>query len=112
MTKLPDLTGYSLDELNELVDAANKRIGELRQAKIDELKAQRAALDAELSKLTGATISKPRMPAGLSEGKKRASPKVAFRGPNGEEYSGRGALPRWAKDLGIADKAGLEKYRV
>lgn len=35
-----------------------------------------------------------------------------FRGPNGEEYSGRGAIPRWARDLGVCDRAGLEKYRI
>ena len=29
-----------------------------------------------------------------------------FRGPNGQEYSGRGAIPKWAKELGVDDRAG------
>jgi len=37
---------------------------------------------------------------------------VQFRGPNGEEYSGRGAIPKWARDLGVSERAGLERFRV
>ena len=40
MPKLPDLSGYSLDNLNQLIAAANKRIQELRGRRIRELEAE------------------------------------------------------------------------
>jgi DNA-binding protein H-NS len=49
---------------------------------------------------------------GYKPGEVRKAPTVAkYRGPNGEAYSGRGALPKWATDAGITTKEGMEKFR-
>lgn len=42
--------------------------------------------------------------------KPAAAPK--YRGPNGEAYSGRGALPKWATDAGVTNKEEMERFRV
>jgi len=105
---LPDLTDLSINELQELLDT----VSEALEAKKD---VRRLELLAELEKLGGvpATPRRGRTPTAIGEpSPQRASPKVQFRGPNGEEWSGRGAMPRWCRELGITDKAGLEQYRV
>ena len=117
MPKLPDLSGYSLDNLNQLIAAANRRTQELRVRRIRELEAE---LDRLGTGPNGAHRSRPTRQgnrAGSSGGRSkevRAGKKVAaqFRGPNGEEYSGRGAIPRWARDLGVNDREALEKFRI
>jgi DNA-binding protein H-NS len=90
MAKIPDLSSYSMEELAEIVAAANKRSDELKREKIAELKHQRAALDAELAKLGstggGHVVGNPR---------KRASPAPKYRDDNGNTWSGRGATPKW-----------------
>lgn len=91
-----------------------KAVIEQLQARLDEaIEARRAELEAELADLGGGR-NRARRPASApkAEGDKRSDVKVQYRGPNGEEYSGRGAMPKWAKALGINDKAGLEPYRV
>ena len=112
MPKLPNLEGYSLDELNQLIASANKRMAELRGKRVKELQAELDRLGSEGARSSRTARAPSRRPA-----QKRAATadrKVAaqFRGPNGEEYSGRGAIPRWARDLGVNDRAGLEKYRI
>ncbi|TPL94759.1 hypothetical protein [Mesorhizobium sp. B2-3-10] len=103
MAKLPDLSSLSLDELNALIAEATK----LRDEKVQ---VRRAELLKELEALGGLPSGGKSKPS--AEGRTRSSPRVQFRGPNGEEYTNRGPLPKWARDLGIKDKAGLEKYRV
>lgn len=77
--------------------------------------AKRAELMAELQALGGGPVAKPtrtRAPKEVQEGDARLVVKSVYRGPNGEEWSSRGAMPKWAKALGITDKAGLEPYRI
>ena len=76
--------------------------------------AKRAELMAQLEALGGvpAPAKRTRMPKEVAEGDARLVVKPIYRGPNGEAYSGRGAMPKWAKALGITDKAGLEQYRI
>ena len=93
-----DISGLSLDELTTLIDEATK----LRAGKVDakrrELQSQLAALDALGTEAKPATTRSPAKPL--------------YRGPDGETFSGRGAIPRWAKALGVIDRKGLEKYRI
>jgi len=50
---------------------------------------------------------------GFRPGEARKPPAVAkYRGPNGQPYSGRGALPKWAIEAGVTTKEGMEKFRV
>ena len=118
MPKLPTLSGYSLDELNQLVALASKRIGELRGKRVKELEAElnrlgsegaRSSRTARKSSQVGARSRKPAQSCAATADRKIAA---QFRGPNGEEYSGRGAIPRWARDLGVNDRAELEEYRI
>jgi DNA-binding protein H-NS len=46
-------------------------------------------------------------------GKSRKGIKVPpkYRGPNGEEWAGRGARPRWLTAL-VGKKGSVEKYRI
>ncbi len=119
MPKLPDLSGYSFEELSRLVALATKRVGEIRGKRIKELQAELGKLEADEGRKGPRLHRKSRQPrssSGLSVRKlgPTIERKIAaqFRGPNGEGYSGRGAIPRWARDLGVNDRAGLEKYRL
>ena len=121
MPKLPDLSGYSLEDLSRLIAAASRRADEMRGKRIKELQAELYKLGSGEGAVTarGRAGRKPRQrPAADGEvSRKRAvgsARKVAvqFRGPNGEEYSGRGAIPKWARDLGVSERAGLERFRV
>lgn len=97
----PDLTSLSLDELNDLIAEATK----LRDARIEQKRAELLKELAQLDTLAGKSV-KP------AASRSRASPKATHRSPSGDEWSGRGGIPRWAKDLGVTDKAGMEKYRI
>ena len=46
MPRLPDLAGYSFDELQTLVSKANKRLDEIRSKQIKELEAELTKLGA------------------------------------------------------------------
>jgi hypothetical protein len=83
--------------------------------------AKRAALMAELAELGGVPEpepaakrtrgpNKPREP--LAEGDARLTVKPMYRAPDGYEWSGRGAIPKVFKALGVTDKAGMETYRI
>ena len=47
MPKLPDVSGYSFDELSRLVSLATKRMDEIRGKRIKELQAELGRLGAE-----------------------------------------------------------------
>ena len=118
MPKIPDISGYSFDDLSRLVALATKRMDEIRGKRIKELR-------AELDKLGGGDVPSPpgrsrRTAKGRTSsdnGPVRRSSlgrkvPAQFRGPQGEEYSGRGAIPKWARELGVSDRSDLEKYRI
>lgn len=98
--------GLAATDQQEYIKQLQGIAGEKREAEIAELKAKLAAL--------GVTMEAPK-PRGrrVGEGGTRASPKAVYRSPDGSQtYSGRGRLPRWASELGITDKEGLEPYRI
>ncbi|TGT42759.1 H-NS histone family protein [Mesorhizobium sp. M8A.F.Ca.ET.165.01.1.1] len=94
MAKAPDINAMSMEELNELRDTVTARIEALTEEKIAELKAKRAELDAELAKLGGkpgrATAS-----TNIISTRTRAKPAVKYRDNKGNEWTGRGAAPKW-----------------
>src|SRR3954466_2245345 len=103
MPRLPNLAGYSFDELQRLLSAASKRMDEIRAKRVKELQAELNMLGED----DGASVSRRGRKSATTRSGTRAAQKassgraipVQFRGPNGEEYSGRGAIPRWARDL-------------
>ncbi|MAU98719.1 MAG: hypothetical protein CMP81_23020 [Fulvimarina sp.] len=100
------LDGMSLQELQALHDEVG---GVLAQKKA----ARRQELLEELDSLGGLPANtRSRATAGDGEGRTRAKPKPMYRAPDGREWSGRGAIPRFFKELGVTDKADLEKYKI
>src|SRR4051812_20463799 len=105
-----DLCGYSFDELSRTIALATKKVEEFRGKRIKELQAElRLAANSRRrgSRLTGKSLY-ARSSSGRSAQKRAPAVerKIAaqFRGPSGEEYSGRGAIPRWAKNPGISER--------
>jgi hypothetical protein len=37
---------------------------------------------------------------------------VTHRGPAGEEWAGRGGVPRWAKQYGVTTRQDMERFRL
>lgn len=93
------LETLSMSDLQSLIADAQRAL----TGKVD---AERAELMKKLQALDAISGKAPKTERG------RSSPKPQYRGPNGEEFSGRGGIPRWAKELGVKDKAGLEPYRI
>src|SRR3954453_15190414 len=102
MARLPDLKGDSFDELQALLSAANKRMDDIRAKRVKELQTELTRLGGG----DGASVSRRGRRSAATRPGTRAAQKatagravpVQFRGPNGEEYSGRGAIPRWARE--------------
>lgn len=120
-----DLDNMSVEELTALRDAAEekrrKALDEAKQEAVREFKEKLEALGFSLEDALprGRTPSPARTgltgPTGADRRKKRrdagAPLPVKFRGPNGEEWSGRGREPRW---LGALEATGRkrEEFRV
>ncbi|RWE79212.1 H-NS family nucleoid-associated regulatory protein [Mesorhizobium sp.] len=103
---LPDLSALSLDELTQLHHQVSQHLEERKQARIKELR-------AELSALTG--VSPPNKGNRVGNGaplRTRAKPEVTHEGPNGETWTGQGAVPKWGKTYGAKTRADMEKYRI
>jgi len=89
-------------DLREVAAAAEKLAREKgdheRRQFIEETRRRAAALGVSVSDLFGESG-----PSGAKRGRKakpersRASPAVKYRGPSGEEWSGRGRPPRWVQ---------------
>ena len=98
MPKLPDVSGYSFDELSRLVSLATKD-GRIRGKRIKELQAELGRLGAEGDPAPRRGRTNVRsIEATARTARRRANGsgrKVAaqFRGPDGQEY-GRGAIPK------------------
>ena len=118
-------TDYETMEFEELV-ALQKTINEIVERRKEtvktefksKLEAQAAAMGFNLRELfIGMGGDKP--PKGQRSTKGGKAP-VVYRGPNGEEWSGRGASPVWLRELiGAATqdefkekKAEAQKYKV
>jgi DNA-binding protein H-NS len=97
MAKL-DISGLSLEELSSLIDEATKLRAQKVEAKRQELQKQLAALDA--------------LDSGEKKTTSRPSAKAMYRAPSGYEWSGRGAIPRVFKELGVETKADMAKYAI
>ncbi len=99
MTALQDLGPAELREVAAAAEklARDKGDHERRQF-IEETRRRAASLGVSVSDLFGESGS-----GGAKRGRKakpersRASPAVKYRGPGGEEWSGRGRPPRWVQ---------------
>ncbi|WP_442577825.1 hypothetical protein ACSBOB_19965 [Mesorhizobium sp. ASY16-5R] len=116
MPKPLDLSDYSLDDLSSLIDEATKLRAEKVEARKQELRseldAKRKEVEAELAKL-GAPTSGPRLPAGLSEGRKRVA-RFTYRHPKtGDEWPGKGGVKAgWEDILDKGDVGDVRKEKL
>lgn len=100
---LDDLDSMTVQDLTALIKAAEeKRTEKLETAKRDlvtEFREKAASLGLSFeSLLSGGEPAK--------SGQSREKAAVKYRGPNGEEWSGRGRQPRW---LAEAEAAGRNR---
>jgi DNA-binding protein H-NS len=107
------LDAMSVAELTALIEAATVK----RHAKQDEAKATMLAKwKAEAAE---AGLAFEALIPGLAEPKEPRKPRkdqgstltAKFRGPNGEEWSGRGRMPKWLTALEASGKS-RDDYRV
>lgn len=95
MASLPNLDKMTVPELTALIEEAQtKRREKMVEAKaglIEEFRAKAAQLGLTLEDVLAA----PSAPSPKSAKAAGSSLPAKYRGPNGEEWSGRGRLPRW-----------------
>lgn len=102
-----DLDALTVPELRALADAATAKATEkteaAKQAVLDETRKKLAELGVDFDGLLKAPPAKKDKPA--------ASLPVKYRGPDGQEWSGRGKLPGWVAE---AEKQGRgrEEFKV
>jgi DNA-binding protein H-NS len=91
-----DLNAFSSKQLTELIQAAEKKRREKAQSEratlLEEMIKRAEELGLTIEELLGTRVTKPRPKTGQSTGSKVAA---KFRGPNGEEWTGRGRMPKW-----------------
>lgn len=109
------INGLSVKDLTALRDAAETK----RQEKLQEAKdavLQRARSELEDLGLSLDDLLAPALRAAAPGGKKGrkeggSSVPVKYRGPNGEEWSGRGRLPKWVQ-VAEAEGKSRETFKV
>ncbi|MFT8246560.1 H-NS family nucleoid-associated regulatory protein [Roseomonas sp. BN140053] len=108
-----NLDGLSVQELTTLIqDAENKRREALEEAKaslIAEMEEKAAAIGLSLQGM----LDRPSQASSGRKTRKDAGAPVAakYRGPNGEEWSGRGRPPTWLTKQEAAGK-NREAFRT
>jgi DNA-binding protein H-NS len=91
-----DLESFSAKQLTELIHAAEKKRQEKVQieriALLEEMTNRAQELGLTLEELVGTRAAKRTPKTRQDTGFKVAA---KFRGPNGEEWTGRGRMPKW-----------------
>jgi DNA-binding protein H-NS len=99
---LKSLEGLSVAALREVIESATDLIEQktegVKRSFIEEVTARAVSLGLSVTDLFTRSTPEKAAPA-KSAGGKRASPGVKYRGPNGEEWSGRGRPARWITEL-------------
>ena len=98
-----DLDGMTVQELTTLIAAAEAKRREKRESAVAALRAEMERKGTELGISAGdlfaQTAGQPTTGQGTRRRRARsdagAKPAVKYRGPGGEEWSGRGRTPRW-----------------
>ncbi len=106
MSKDIDLKGHSIDELKDLVAAAQKEISRKQRSRIKELRNKMEQLAGTVDMTAEELLSYGgKKPKTVGEAK--------FRNPDNPEqtWTGRGKQPNWLKDL-IAGGASKEDFAI
>jgi DNA-binding protein H-NS len=92
-----DLDSLSARQLTELIQAAEQKRQEKAQSErltlIQEMTKKAEDLGLTLEDLVGSRTPRPAPAPRRNTGSKPVAAK--FRGPNGEEWTGRGRMPNW-----------------
>lgn len=96
-----DIDNMSIDQLTELINYAKqireRKLTAARLALIKETRAKVAALGIDIDAFIAMIPSTEDISS--SQDKSVKSVPAKYRGPNGEEWSGRGKIPRWLASL-------------
>ena len=100
-----DLDGMTAQQLTALIAAAEAKLQEKREGAKAALRAEVGRRAAELGLSAGDLFAQTARQETTGQGTRRRRPRsdagarravaVRYRGPNGEEWSGRGRTPRW-----------------
>jgi len=97
-SRLPNVEGLSLSDLNELLARVNRAI----QSRKDEARAETLKKLKDLAVSEGFSLDELMGKAGngrRTRSDKGIKLKPKYVGPNGEIYTGRGPTPKWLKTL-------------
>lgn len=101
-----DLDNLTVQELTALIEAAQakrqEKIAEAKSALVREFEEKAAQLGLTLDAILTAPSASPLRKAVKVGG---AAVPVKYRGPNGEEWSGRGRTPKWLQEAEANGKA-------
>lgn len=102
-SSLPNIEHLSASELTDLIGEAERlrdaKFADAKRALIEEMRAKAAALGTTFEDLVGGDGRRRRLRSDAGK-----TLPVRFRGPNGEEWAGRGPTPRWLRALEAAGK--------
>jgi DNA-binding protein H-NS len=100
-----DLDRMSVQQLTALIEAAEAKRREKREGAVSALRAEVERKATELGISPGELFAQTARQETTGQGTRRRRPRsdagakravaVRYRGPNGEEWSGRGRTPRW-----------------
>lgn len=95
-TLIAALPGLSMEELGQLSEAIEKARDDMatagRAALLEEFRLKAERLGVSLEDLVGGVAAEGGRAQRSDAGKKVAA---KYRGPNGEEWTGRGRMPNW-----------------
>ncbi len=90
--KTPKIDNLSLSELEALNKATQQRIADVRETEREKLRAEFEQRASENGFSLAEVVGVKKLPKGP---RKPAEPK--YRGPDGQEWSGKGRIPGWCK---------------
>lgn len=117
---MASLDGMSVPDLTALIEAAERKrqekLASAKQELVDEFRARAAELGLSMDALLPQRQQRAEPAQASSSGRKQRSDAgvsrpAKYRGPNGEEWSGRGRTPRWMSVL-EAEGRGRESFAI
>ena len=105
-----DLSSYSVEELNELVEKAKMEVAIKEQNRVQEIRSQMEKLASDLNMSVDEVM---RFDVKKKKTGSKPASKVKFRNPNNPEqtWTGRGKRPRWLQEA-LDKGAHLEDFAI
>lgn len=93
-------------QIDELLKKKNEIIQKEKEAVIQDIKAKIKSYD-----ITAQELDLPTVVIERTRAKSTKPVKAKYRGPNGEEWSGRGRKPQWIQNIETKGES-IEKYLI